>query len=86
MRAATSQPGALSLRHVCGLLLLRSCQLFSGQRPRGFGDRRWLRAVCRKPSISMECAGGLNPATSKGQRDLVTDPLGEPGTTAGPWT
>lgn len=32
---AASQPGVVSLRRVCGLLLLRSCQLFSGQRPRG---------------------------------------------------
>lgn len=39
MPAATSQPGGrVSLRRVCGLLLLKSCQLCSGQRP-GLGDR-----------------------------------------------
>lgn len=39
MRATASRPGAVSLRRDRGLLLLRSCQLFSGQRPRGLSGQ-----------------------------------------------
>lgn len=62
MRATTSQPGAVSLRRVRGLLLLRSCQLFSGQRPRGLSGQE-VALLCL-PNSGRQHWGVLGPQPS----------------------
>lgn len=62
MRATASQPGAVSLRRVHGLLLLRSCQLFSGQRPRGLSGQE-VALLCL-PNAGRQLQGVLGPQPS----------------------
>lgn len=70
MQAAASRPGAMSLRRVCGPLLLRSCQLFSGRRPRGLSGQEVARSCLQKAQRQQRVAGG---PTSEGHRGLLMD-------------
>lgn len=63
--ATLSQAGTVLLRQGCGLLLLKSCQLSSGQ-TRGLGiGMAW--SHLQRPAISLGCAGGHDPAQLQGR-------------------
>lgn len=69
MQAAASRPGAMSLRRDCGPLLLRTCQLFSGQRPRGLSRQEVARSSLRKAPCQQRVCWGPHLRRAQGTAD-----------------